>query len=78
MENQDRIAELLAESLKGQDIVTELKETNQGLNRLEKKTDKIEEQLIKLNLQTVEKSRAILKPAGKIDHNADLHNRVSN
>jgi hypothetical protein len=76
MENEGRIAELLAESLKGQDrIVEQLKETNQSLYKIETKSDKLEEQLIKL--QTTENSRAIFKLAEKIDQIADLHNRVS-
>lgn len=92
MENEGKIVELLAESLKGQDrIVDQLKETNhrlnemnqrldgtnQSLDRLETRTEKIEDQLIKLNLQTVENSRAIFKLAEKGDQIADLHNRVS-
>ena len=78
MENEGRIAELLAESPKGQDrIVGELKETNQRLYRLETNSDKLEEQLIKLNLQTVENNRAICKVAEKIDQIADLNNHVS-
>ncbi|MEX2234386.1 MAG: hypothetical protein WD824_19630 [Cyclobacteriaceae bacterium] len=85
MKNDDRILELLAESLKGQDrIVAELKGTNERLDRsierldrLDIKVDKIEGQLIKLNIQTVENTRAIFQLAEKVEMIADLHNRVS-
>lgn len=65
MENEGRIVELLVESLKKQDgIIDQLKESNQRLYVLESKSDKVEEQLIKLNLQTSENTSALLKFAG--------------
>jgi hypothetical protein len=82
MENQRKIEELLADSLKKQDqFIEQQKETNnrldqtnsrldtidQSLYRIEGKTDKVEEQLVKLNLQTNENSRAILKLADAVE-----------
>lgn len=92
MQNEDKIIELLTESLKGQDrIVTELKGTNQRLDQtverldrtverldgLETRVDKIDRQLVKLNLQTAENTRAILRLGDKVGEIADLHNRVT-
>jgi uncharacterized coiled-coil protein SlyX len=85
MKNEEKIIELLAESLKGQDrIVVELKGTNQRLDQtverldhLEIRMENVEGQLIKLNIQTVENTRAIFKVAEKVDQIGDLHNRVT-
>jgi DNA repair exonuclease SbcCD ATPase subunit len=78
MENEGRIVELLAESLKRQDnIIEQLKESNQKLYVLESKSDRVEEQLIKLNLQTAENTRALIKLSENIDQISDLNNRVS-
>lgn len=113
MKNEDKIIELLAESLKGQDrIVVELKGTNsrldqtverldqtverldqtverldltverldqtvERLDRLEVRMNNVEGQLVKLNLQTGENSRAILRLADSVAQVADLHNRVT-
>ena len=85
MENEGRIAELLAESLIRLDkMVEQQHETNvrlgnveQKLGLVESRTEKVENQLIKLNLQTVENTRAIFKIAEKIDTIADLDKRVS-
>ncbi len=85
MENEGRIIELLAESLIRFDkMVEQQHETNQRLGSVEQKlgsleirTEKVENQLIKLNLQTVENTRAIFKLADKIEGIADLENRVS-
>lgn len=53
MDNNSRIVELLAESLLKQDqIIEELKESNKRLFNLESKSEKVQAQLIKLNLQT--------------------------
>ncbi|MCX8490057.1 MAG: hypothetical protein ORN54_03215 [Cyclobacteriaceae bacterium] len=85
MENEKRIIELLAESLfkfdqmidehkaivtglKG--MITEQKETN---NRL----GKLESEVIKLNLQTTENTRAIIKLANEVENIAHLHERVT-
>ena len=85
MENEGRIAELLAESLIRLDkMVEQQHETNvrlgnveQKLGLVESRTEKVENQLIKLNLQTVENTRAIFKLADKVDGIADLDKRVS-
>jgi hypothetical protein len=79
MENEGRIVELLAESLKKQDgIIDQLKESNQRLYLLESKSDKVEEQLVKLNLQTSENTRAaLLKLAERIDQISDLNEGIA-
>lgn len=86
MKNEEKIVELLAEPLMGQDrMLTGLKGTNQrldqtiqGLGNLENRTEKVESQLIKLNIQSVENTRAIFQLAEKVEQIADLHNRVAN
>jgi chromosome segregation ATPase len=92
MANERKIVELLAESLKGQDLIVEqlkgtnqrldqtnksLDQANQRLERLESKTEKIEDQLVTLNVQTLENRKAIFTLAEKVEQIADLHNRVS-
>ncbi len=113
MKNEDKIIELLAESLKRQDsIVGELKGTNlrldrtverldqtverldqtverldqtverldqtvERLDRLEVRVDKIDKHLVRLNLQSAENTRAIMRLGDKIGEIADLHNRVT-
>lgn len=119
MKNEDKIVELLAESLKRLDRMVDgqahtnqrldqtnqrLDQTNQRLDqtnhrldqaiqrldrmdeklgRLETRVDRhgtaigrIEDQLVKLNLQTVENTRALYKLAEKADTIAGLHDRV--
>jgi hypothetical protein len=65
----------VAQEVKG--LKEEMKETNHRLYVLETKSDKVEEQLVKLNLQTGENSRAIFKLADNVQQIADLHNRVT-
>jgi len=78
MENSGRIAELLAESLKLQDkMLSEQKETNKRLYTLEEKSDKVEEQLVRLNLQTSENTRAIMKLAERIEQIVDHEKRIA-
>jgi hypothetical protein len=75
---QDQMAnaqERMIVELKG--VKDEVKETNHRLYVLETKSDKVEEQLVKLNLQTGENSRAIFKLADNVQQIADLHNRVT-
>lgn len=74
MKNEERIIELLAEMVKGQD------QTNKRLESLEKTTersfDKLEEQVVKLTAQTVENTRAIMKLADKMDDFAEHEKRI--
>jgi hypothetical protein len=71
MENEKRIVELLAGSLlKFDEIIDEQKITN-------KRLEKVESEIIKLNLQTGENSRAIFKLADEVEKIADLHERVN-
>jgi len=82
---QDRMVERMdTTNQKLDNTVNRLDETNRKLGNLEVRADRhekrmesIENQLIKLNLQTVENSRAIFKLAEKIDQIADLHNRIT-
>ena len=77
MENEGKIAELLAEALKRLDrLIDQHDETNATLQSVEKRTEKVENQLIKLNAQTTENTRAIFKLADKIDQLAELDKRV--
>lgn len=84
MENEKRIVELLAESLIKQDqMIDEQKQTNKTLYHLDERVSKVEEQMVylnnqvvKLNLQTAENTRAILTLADRIEKIADLENRV--
>jgi archaellum component FlaC len=92
MENESRMVELLAESLFKFDqmidghkaMVVELKEVNRRLDGIEKRLDsmdqrlgKVESEVIKLNLQTMENTRAIFKLAEEVENIAHLHERVS-
>ena len=82
MKNEEKILELLTESLKGQDRIvarldvmdSKMNSMDNRLENLETRTNRIEDQMVKLNLQTVENTRAIFKLADNI---ADLSNRVT-
>jgi uncharacterized protein Yka (UPF0111/DUF47 family) len=85
MKNEEKILELLAESLRKQDqLAVEVKGNSLRLERLEVKVDKlegrvdnIESQLVKLNLQTAENTRAIFQLAEKVGQLSDLNTRVT-
>jgi tetrahydromethanopterin S-methyltransferase subunit G len=85
MENESRIVELLAESLFKFDqmidghkaMVAEQKETNKRLDSMDQRLGKVESEVIKLNLQTMENTRAIFKLAEEVENIAHLHERVS-
>ncbi len=71
MENEKRLVEIMADLvIKFDEFIEGQKETNQRLG-------KVEDGIIKLNLQTAENTRAILKLADKVESIADLENRVS-
>lgn len=81
MNNEERIIELLAEMVKGQDQNNNwLDQNNKRLESLEKTTersfDKLEEQVVKLTAQTVENTRAIMKLADKMDDFAEHEKRI--
>jgi len=66
MENEGRIAELLPEALLKLDtMIVGQQESNQRLEHVER-------ELNKLNLQTVENTRAIFKLADRVDNIAEL------
>jgi ubiquinone biosynthesis protein UbiJ len=85
MENEKRIVELLAESLyKFDQMIDEHKAMVSGLNGMvieQKETNnrlgKLEAEVIKLNLQTTENTRAIVKLANEVENIAHLHERVT-
>lgn len=78
MENENRIVELLAESLIKQDkFVDELRELKSEVRETNRRLEKVESEMIKLNLQTTENARAIFKPADEVAKIADLHQRVT-
>lgn len=77
MENEGRIAELLAEALLRLDkLVVSHDKTNDQLDETNNRLAKVERELNKLNVQTVENTRAIFKLADKIDNIAELDKRV--
>jgi len=77
MENENRIAELLAEPLIRLDqMIGEQKITNNSLENVNKRLGHGEGELQKLNLQTVENTRAIFKLADKVDQITELDKRV--
>jgi type III secretory pathway component EscV len=70
MENENRIAELLAEALLRLDkMVLGQQESNLRLDRMER-------ELTKLNMQTAENTTAIIKLADKFDQITELDKRV--
>jgi len=77
MENENRIAELLAEPLIRLDqMIGEQKITNNSLENVNNRLGHGEGELQKLNLQTVENTRAIFKLADKVDQITELDKRV--
>lgn len=68
MENEGRIVELLSEALiKFDQMVGEQKSTNKKLESVDVRLGHVEDQFQKLNLQTIENTRAIFKLADKVD-----------
>jgi hypothetical protein len=64
MANDDRLVEIMAEMLIKQDVIVE-------------ELKGVKSEIVKLNLQSAENTRAILTLADKVEHIADLQNRVS-
>ena len=63
----NRIVELLADMLKGQDRLTdEVSKIGKGQDRLTDEVSKMKGEIIKLNRNTSENSRAVLKFADEI------------
>ena len=71
MKNEDKIVELLAEMVFKQDQMVE------EIKLVKNEVGGVKTEIIKLNLQTAENTRAILKLADKVDSIADLENRVT-
>ena len=70
MKNEDKIVELLAEMVKGQDL------TNHELKDLGKRMTALEKAMAKNNIQIAENSRAILTLADKIEVVVDHEKRL--
>lgn len=85
MENEGRILEVLSESSKRQDqMLVEMKETNERLGqtndrlyKVEIEMSKVQEELVKLNLQTNENTRAIIKLADRLEQVVDHEKRIA-
>ena len=85
MENENRIVELLAESLIKFDamidghntLIEGQKQTNERLDSIDKRLGKVEREIVKLNHQTTENTRAIFKLASEVESIAHLHERVT-
>jgi predicted RNase H-like nuclease (RuvC/YqgF family) len=71
MHNEQRIVELLAETLiKFDSMIDEQRQTN-------KRLEKLEDGVAKLNVQTVENTRAIFKLANEFENVLKLSERVT-
>ena len=78
MENEKRLVELMADMLIKQDeMIDELKGANKRLEHLDTQIVDVKSELIKLNLQTSQNTRAILKLANEVENIADLNERVT-
>jgi hypothetical protein len=68
MENQSRIEELLSDALKKYDQMLEKHDvTNARLENIENQLGSLESEMFKLNIQTVENTRAIFKLADRVE-----------
>ena len=78
MENEKRLVEIMADLvIKFDEFIEGQKETNRRLGTVEGEIGSVKNEIVKLNLQTSENTRAIIKLANKIETIADLENRVS-
>jgi hypothetical protein len=85
MENENRIVELLAESLikfdsliEGHNALIEgQKALIEGQKNTNQRLDRVEREIVKLNLHTTENTRAIFKLASEVESIAHLHERVT-
>ncbi len=78
MENEKRLVEIMADLvIKFDEFIEGQKETNSRLGKVENGIGKVEDGITKLNLQTSENTRAILKLADRVESIADLENRVT-
>lgn len=78
MKNEDKIVELLAEMVKGQDrLVGEVTAMKTEISSMKFEVSYMKEEIIKQGLQTAENSRAILKLADEIRLVAEHEKRIS-
>ena len=78
MKNEGKIVELLTDMLIKQDSVVEvLHSMDKELCGVKFEVTQVKSEISKLNLQTAENTRAILKIADRVETIADLENRVS-
>ncbi len=79
MKNEDKIIELLAEMVHKQDeMVKNQSQMVKNQNSTNERLERLESQMIKLNVQTVENTRAIIKLADRIEDFAEHEKRIQN
>jgi len=78
MENEGKIVELLAEMLVKQDaMVVELRDVKSEVRNVKSEIRDVKSEMVKLNLQTSENSRSILRLADELHAVADHERRIS-
>jgi uncharacterized protein Yka (UPF0111/DUF47 family) len=78
MENEQRIVELLTETLiKFDSLIEGQKTLVEGQKVTNDRLDRVEREVVKLNLLTSENTRALIKLIGEVEKIADLHERVT-
>ncbi len=78
MKNEERIVELLAEMVRGQDrLVGEVSQMKQEVRNVKEEIQQMNVEIMKQGLQTAENSRAILKLADEIRLVAEHEKRIS-
>lgn len=78
MKNEDRIVELLAEMVKGQDkLIGEVSEMKTEVTEMKTEITQMKTEIFKQGLQTAENSRAILKLADEIRLVAEHEKRIA-
>jgi len=78
MKNEQKIVELLAEMVKGQDRLTdEVSGMKKEISSVKKEILNMKGEVVKLNLNTSENSRAVLKLADEIRLVAEHEKRIA-
>jgi len=78
MKNEEKIIELLAEMVRGQDrLVGEVSEMKEEIKSVKGEIQQMNVEIMKQGLQTAENSRAILKLADEIRLVAEHEKRIS-
>jgi len=78
MKNEERIVELLAEMVKGQDkLIGEVSQLKVEVSLVKDEVSDMKKEMVKQNLQLSENSRSILKLADEIRLVAEHEKRIS-